>query len=200
MNFRRSFSLIAFCIFAQGTRLFAQDAPGPGRNQQLQDAFLQFPLLSQATNSEGQPEFQKLAAMDPVVIEGTNYYGFRFTVPPRENAEDFVWAFIERPNLIGWYIVPETGTMDGFVEYCHVPRTTYVGTDELFPLGAKRLIVQGLSGDSLKDGQTYLIWWSARGNPRPVSLMFTFAALGPDRLNKIRPMEKVLGLVRAAKQ
>lgn len=199
MNVRRCFSLIVFCVFAQVTWLSAQDAPAEVRDQKLQEAFLQFPLLSQATNSEGQPEFQKLV-MDPVVIDGTNYYGFRFTVPPRENAEDFVWAFIERPNLIAWYIVPETGTMDGFVEYCHVPRTTYVGMDELFPLGGKRLIVQGLSGDSLKDGGTYLIWWSSRGNPRPVSLAFTFAALGPDKLSKIRPMEKALGLVRAPKQ
>lgn len=191
--------LITLCVCAQMTLLFAQDAPVGHRDQQLQAAFLQFPLLSEATNSEGQPEFQKVA-MDPMVIDGTNYYGFRFTVPPRENAEDFVWAFIDRPNLIAWYIVPERGTMDGFVEYCHVPRTTYLGTEDLRPLGAKRIIVQGLSGDSLKDGQTYLIWWSARGNPRPVSLKFTFAPLGSDKLNKIRPMEKALGLIRAPKQ
>jgi len=200
MSFRRCFGLIVLCLCVRVTWLSAQDAPVGGRDQQLQEAFLRFPLLSQATNSDGQPAFQQLAAMDPVVIDGTNYYGFRFTVPARQNAEDFVWAFIQRPNLISWYIVPETGTMDGFVEYCHVPRTTYLGTEGLRPLGAKRLIVQGLSGDSLKDGGTYLIWWSARGNPRPVSLVFTFATLGPDRLNKIRPMEKVLGLVRAPKQ
>jgi hypothetical protein len=197
MNFIQGLGLMVLCISAQATLLFAQDTPTANRTQQLQDAFLQFPLLSQTTNSQGQPEFQNLDMKVPVVIDGTNYYGFRFTVPARENGEDFVWAFIERPNLIAWYIAPETGTMDGFERYCHVPKTTYVGADKLVPLGAKRMILQGLSGDSLTDGQTYLIWWSARGNPRPVSLMFTFSPLGPEGLNKLRPTEKALGLVRA---
>lgn len=188
----------AICVCMHVASLSAQISTGGRRDEQLQAAFRQFPLLSPATNSEGKPQFQTLHPGDPVVVKGVNYYGFRFKVPPRENGEDFVWAVIEPPTMIAWYILPETGVMNGFERYCHVPKTKYLQTSHLIPLNQRVLILQSLSGDYLKDGETYLIWWSLRGNPRPESLSFTFARLGQNGLDKLHPMEKALGLVPAA--
>jgi len=199
MKFRPTLSLIALCFCVQVTLLPAQDASYVPRDEQLQAAFLQFPLLTQAANKKGQPEFQKLDAMEPVVINGVNYCGFRFKVPQRENAEDFVWAMIQPVNLTGWYILPETGAMTGFENYRYMPKTNYPATSRLLPLNGKTLIIQSLSGDSLKDEETYLIWWSLRGKPRPMSISFTFARLGKNGLNKLPPMEKALALVHAPK-
>jgi len=198
MNLRPTLPLMALCVCATVASLPAQDSPGAGRDQQLQAAFLQFPFVTQATNSQGQPEFQKLDSMDPVVIEGAHYYGFRFKVPRRENAEDFVWATIPAPNLIAWYILPEKGEMDGFENFRLMPKANYLSTGTLPPVNQRRLMVQSLAGDSLKDQETYLIWWTLRGRPRQVFVSFAFAPLGPNGLNQVGPMEKALALVRAS--
>ena len=194
----KNLCLLALCVCAQVALLPAQDegADWARRDQQLQAAFLQFPLLTPATNSDGQPEFQKLPAESPVVIDGTDYYGFRFEVPRRTHAEDFVWATLQPQFLIGWYILPEKGTMDGFEAYRYIAKSTYRSTSKLLPAPLRRLIIQSLDGDSLKDGGTYLIWWSLRGRSRQMFLSFTFAPLGPDGLNEFGPMEKALALVR----
>ena len=199
MKTRKKLCLLALCVCAQVSWLPAQDegADWANRDKQLQAAFLQFPLLTPATNSDGQPEFQKLPAESPVVIDGADYYGFRFQVPRRTQAEDFVWATLQPQFLIGWYILPEKGTMHGFENYRYIAKTTYRSTSKLLPAPLRRLIIQSLDGDSLKDGETYLIWWSLRGRARQMFLSFAFAPLGPDGLGQLGPMEKALALVRA---
>jgi hypothetical protein len=170
----------------------------PTRDEQLQAAFDQFPLATLRTNSEGRPQFQTLPDMDPVAIDGDNYYGFRFKVPQRTNAEDFVWAMIRPPNLTGWYIVPEKGAMPGFQYYRSMPITNYLNMSGLRPLNQEALILQSLAGTNFTDGQTCLLWWTRTGDSRPESVVFNFATLGPTNLNKVQPMEEALGLVRAS--
>jgi hypothetical protein len=46
----------------------------------------------------------------------------------------------------------------------------------------------------LKDGETYLIWWTYDGKAKPVSVVFTYAPLEPKEMNKVQPIEKILGL------
>ena len=177
----------------------------PSRDEQLQKSFLQFPLLTSITDSNGQPAFQTLTLENPVVYAGQKYYGFRFKVPPRKNHEDFVWSFVqpETPSFTDWYILPQTGIMEaipqpglgqGFMNYFYCPKNIYSRADDLLPLNGRRLILQSLSGDNLDDGQTYLIWFGFKGkNPAQISLAFTFANL---QTNKLDAIAKVLALNR----
>lgn len=159
------------------------------RDVRLQEMFLHFPLLTPATNSAGQPAFETLALTNPVRIGGNEYFGFRFTVPRRTNNEDLVWAFVEPDSFssfTGWYIVPQTGAMNGFVDYHYTSKNLYSAADALSPAGGRNLIFQSLSGDDLKDGQSYLIWLSfTKRHPKRMSLAFAFVNLKEDTRNSI---------------
>jgi len=173
-------------------------AVGPTLRQQMQASFLQFPLLAPATDEQGKPKFQNFPVMKPMVF-GTNlYYGFRFTVPKRDKAEDFVWGMIRPFGLAEWSIVRVKGGMHGFENFRYMAKTNYVNTARLLPQKQKQMILQSLSGESFIDGETYIIWWHLTKEPEPMSLVFTFAPLGPDGVhNQLPPMEKALGLVPA---
>jgi hypothetical protein len=88
--------------------------------------------------------------------------------------------------------------MDGFENFRLMPKANYLSTSTLPPVNQRRLMVQSLAGDSLKDEETYLIWWTLRGRARQVYVSFAFAPLGPKGLNQVGPMEKALALVRAS--
>jgi RNA polymerase sigma factor (sigma-70 family) len=164
---------------------------GP-RDRRLQKAFLQFPLLPLVTNSAGKPEFQAWTLTNWVKFKGQTYYGFRFTVPPRKNHEDLVWAFVEPDSFTGWYILPQRGAMYGFINYFYCSKNTYPRADALLPKDGRSIIMQHLAGNCLRDGQTYLIWFGfQKGHPKRISLEFTFAGL---KRNKPKPLQKVLGL------
>jgi hypothetical protein len=166
------------------------------RDAGLQAAFDQFPLLKMETNALGELAFQTLKFDEDVKVDGKEYYGFRFQVPPRTNHEDFVWAFIQPQKLAGWYIVAQKGDMDGFEDFHYRPKTNYTGVEHLFPTSGKQLITQRLAGSDLEDGKTYLVWFTFnKGKPNQMSLKFTFADLGKKK-NKVPAMEKALGLAR----
>ncbi|HTV42546.1 MAG TPA: sigma-70 family RNA polymerase sigma factor [Candidatus Sulfotelmatobacter sp.] len=165
------------------------------RNAQLQKLFFQFPLLTPVTNRAGQPAFETLALTNPALIGRQEYFGFRFKVPPRTNDENLVWAFVD-PDIFstftGWYILPQTGTMDGFEDYFYRPKNLYHAADFSWPIGGRLLILQTLPGNCLEDGQSYLIWFGfTKKHPNRMSLAFTFADLDRDRP---RPIETVLNL------
>jgi hypothetical protein len=189
--------LLWFC--ADLAALAAEDTPDAAINQQLQASFLQFPFLTPPTNTQGQPKFQTLYLTNPVAIGGDNYYGFRFTVPRRTNAEDFVWAMVEPAGSFQWFMVPQTGTMkENFTKFRFASKADYLGFEPLRPLNRKRIILQSLSGHALEDGKTYLIWFNFDGETRPLSLAFTFTRLDPTTMNDLRPLEKALALNRAS--
>ncbi len=170
---------------------FSGDFPG------LQAAFGQFPMFRPATNASGALAFQTFPLNRPVEVNGRNYYGFRFTIPPRTNQEDFVWTFTGPQYWFHWYILPETGDMSGFVNFQERARTNYEGTEHLFPAAGKRIYLQHLSGKSIEDGKTYLIWFNFDKNkPGRLSLKYTFANLGTARKAELGTLEKALGLVR----
>jgi hypothetical protein len=167
------------------------------RDEQLQASFLQFPLLMPATNVPVKLEFQSIALNKPVIIDGMNFYGFRFKVSQRTAHEDFVWAFIEPGPRHYWYIMPQTGSMAGFEDFFRGPRASYQDLDGLFPVKATKLVIQRLSGGSLEDGKYYLIW-VAFGSQKPLrmSLAFTFADLRSKKAPDRGALEKALGLHR----
>jgi hypothetical protein len=187
------FSLAAALLCATTLRVNAFDSDK--RDVEFQTAFDQFPLLKLETNAAGKPAFQTLKLEKAVQAKGGDYYGFRFQVPPRSNHEDFVWAFIVPGKLSGWYVLAQKGEMDGFENFYNGrTRATYEGTEHLFPTSAKQLYLQRLSGDSIKDGETYLVWFLFKnGKPNQMSLKFSFADLGKKQ-NKIPAIEKALGL------
>ncbi|HEY1661357.1 MAG TPA: sigma-70 family RNA polymerase sigma factor [Verrucomicrobiae bacterium] len=160
------------------SNLFGLQTPTSARDKQLQNSFSQFPLFALATNTEGQPAFQTLTLTNPVSISNSTYYGFRFQVPSRMNEEDFVWAFVQPESFSGWYIMPQTGIMGGFINYFYTPKNIYPAADGLFPLNGRRMILQSLSGENLEDGHTYLIWFNfTQNHPRRISVAFTFTNL-----------------------
>jgi|SRR5665213_3595776 len=168
---------------------------GEHLRKKLQASFPQFPLLTLSTNDGGYPVFQRLDLYDNVRIDGVEFYGFRFKAPKRPAQEDLVWAFIEPVNLAGWYIVPQTGSMDGFENYRYERRIVYQGLSHLFPLQANTLIMQQLSGNSLEDDKEYLIWFAFKSKkPERMSVAFTFADLRSKKANNRAVMEQVLGL------
>jgi hypothetical protein len=165
------------------------------RTTQLQSSFAKFPLLKYSANSLREPAFQTLNFTNPLIISGTNYYGFRLQVPRRKNHEDFVWAFVEPQVRFNWYILPKTdGDMMGFTHYNIVPKD-YLMSDHLFPLNGINLYLQSLSGELIQDSKTYLIWFSFQKNaPKHLSLIFAFAAHVADSTNEVKAIEDVLAL------
>ena len=167
------------------------------RDEQLQASFLRFPLLTPASNAPVKLDFQSIALNKPVIIDGISFYGFRFRVPKRTAQEDFVWAFIEPGPRHFWYILPQAGSMAGFVDFFREPRASYEDLDHLFPVKATKLVIQRLAGDSLEDDKYYLIW-IAFGSQKPlrISLAFTFADLRSKKAPGRGALEKALGLHR----
>ena len=191
----KAFSAACLLCFCTATALRADQTAQTNRDQQLQLAFSQFRLLTPLTNSDGRSEFQTLPLSDPVVIDGVNYYGFRFTVPPRKNGGDFVMAFVRPGNTFNWENLPESGTMPPLENtWVYAPKGRYMGTNQLVPLNESQMVYQSIPANHFKDGQTCLIWMTIQ-NPQPaMSLEFNFAKLDPYSGNERVRIEKGLGL------
>lgn len=166
--------------------------PISARDQQLQKSFSQFPLLTPAIDTNGQPAFQILALENSVEFAGKKYYGFRFTVPSRKSHEDFVMAFVQPEMIASWYVLPQSGNMEGFQDYFYRPKNVFPSADALLPLNGRRLILQSLSGNNLENNKTYLIWFTFnQKSPARMSVAFTFTNLKNDKLSD---MEDVMAL------
>jgi hypothetical protein len=197
----------AFCFFAGMANLHSQDSQesqgtdDSDRNTTLQKTFPQFPFFTQVTNEDGQPEFQTLTLTNPVVIDRERIFGFRFKVPTRTDHEDLVWAFVEPGDFKEWYIVPQTGEMDGFTNYYYTTKGDYMKAKPLLPMNGRRLIYQYLAGDSLTDGQTYLVWFGfGNHNPPAMSLTFTFTNFDINTPHPLLAFEKILSLSQLASE
>jgi RNA polymerase sigma factor (sigma-70 family) len=186
------------------TSQLAEPDPDDSNSEQpvpaaLQKAFDQFPLFTPATNADGQLDFQTLMLTNPVVVDRERIFGFQFKVPPRTNQEDLVWGFIQPGDLKEWDIAPQTGDMDGFVNYYSTSRGDYLREKPLLPMNANRLILQYLTGDNLKDGQTYLIWFGfGNYNARAMSLIFTFTNFDTSTQRPLVNFERLLELNQLA--
>jgi len=151
------------------------------------------------TNSDGQLDFQTLTLANPVVVNRERIFGFRFTVPPRSNHEDLVWAFVQPPGFKEWYILPQTGEMDGFTNFYHASKGDYMRETPLLPRASNRLIFQYLTGDNLTDGQTYLIWFGfGNHNPPSMSVTFTFTNFDVNDPHPLMAFQKYLSLNQLA--
>jgi len=188
--------LPAVCL---GDKLSDVAESGGRRDEQLQASFLRFPLLTPATNAPVKLDFHVIALNQPVIIDGIDFYGFRFKVPIRTAQEDLVWAFGSPSERHFWYIIPETGSMAGFEDFFRERRASYEGLDLLCPnpLKGNELVIQRLSGDSLEDEKYYLIWF-AFGPQKPgrISVAFTFADLRSKKDHNRGVLERALGLHR----
>jgi hypothetical protein len=177
----------------------AADADDAERDAALQKAFDQFPLLTPKTTDAGLPDFQTLTLTNPFVVNHERIFGFRFTVSPRSNHEDLVWAFIQPGDFKEWYILAESNNMHGFVNYYTTTKGDYLQSRPLSPMLGSDLILQNLSGDNLNDGQTYLIWFGfGNYNPRTMPLMFTFTNYNANPPHPILQFERLLGLNQLA--
>jgi hypothetical protein len=197
--------LSALCFLVSVTNLHSQDSDNAqasddsDRDTSLQKSFDQFPFFSPVMNADGQPAFQTLPLTNPVVINRERFYGFRFMVPPRTNQEDLIWAFVEPGDMKEWYIVPETGEMDGFTNFYTTSKGDYVGETPLLPKNASHIILQYLNGDNLKDGQTYLIFFGFGNHNAPaMSLTFTFTNFDSSTPHPVVALEKMLPLNQLA--
>jgi hypothetical protein len=194
MTLKNIAMLAAVCLCAGAPGLRAQDVSDADRNQQLQAVFQQFPLLAQATSGSGQPDYQNFEFKNPVMIGGDNYYGFRFTVPPRGSADDFILSFVW-PCMIEWNILPQKGELPDVNGFIEVRKSDYMGTNTLVPPGQRNMMLMSYPGENLRDGETYLVWLHPLRKPRPMSLAWNFAPLGAKGMNQKKPMEKALGLM-----
>jgi Lectin C-type domain len=176
----------------------SQETDDSGRDAALQKSFDQFPFFTPVTNVDGQLDFQTLTLTNPVVVNRERIFGFRFKVPQRTNGEDLVLAFVEPGDFKEWYIVPQTGKMRGFTNFYSTSKGDYIRAKPILPM-SKRLILQYLKGDNLKDGQTYLIWFGfGNYNPPAMSLTFTFADYDTNTQNPRVALEKLLSLDQLA--
>jgi hypothetical protein len=64
-------------------------------------------------------------------------FGFRFMVPARANHEGLLWAFVEPGDLKEWFLLPETGEMDGFTNFYHSSKGDFNRAKPLLPLSGK---------------------------------------------------------------
>jgi hypothetical protein len=171
------------------------------RNDALQTAWMQFPLLSPMTNNDGLCHFQTLDLKKPVVsVDGVGLYGFRFKVPKRAAHGDFVWAFGSPKVRYNWFIISQTDTMAGFEDYFHQPRAAYEGLEHLLPTAGNEVVLQRLAGDELEDDKEYLIWFTFR-TPKPMhmSVAFTFAEV-QSKKSRRGAIENALELKRKPKK
>lgn len=175
---------------------FEKAVNSPKLAARLQAGFDDFPLLEPARDDDDKPAFQTLKLKSPLNFNGVDIYGFRFKVEGRKGREDLVWAFLDY-GFCTWYIVPETGRMDGFENYFYKTTRAYENLDGLFPVKAKEVITQRLSGDSLEDGKYYLIWMAFKSHrPKQMSVKYTFANVPEKKAQKPLFLERVLGLQR----
>jgi hypothetical protein len=130
----------------------------------LQKVRSAFPLIDPPSETSTN-RFTKLT----VNKRGLMLDGFRF-----KNASDepktFVWAFASGNALVGWYIVPSEGSMNGFTEM-------WQDEDAIAnaPWGAQRpvLIEQSLRNTKVMPGKEYIIWFSFRDD-KPHNVYVTF--------------------------
>jgi hypothetical protein len=166
------------------------------RDQKLQAAFDQFPLLEPITGDDGKPAFQTFDLDSPVSIDGVDFYGFRFKVSGRTGKQDFVWSYLA--NGFGtWDIIARTGKFEGFEDYLYQPLKAYEGMRGLFPARSRELIVQRLDGNLLEDGKYYLVWIAYSSHvPEKMSVNFTFADVPEKKTHNMLFLENILGIHR----
>lgn len=166
------------------------------RDRQLQASFSQFPLLACSTNAPAKLDFHTIALEQPVVIDGVNFYGFRFRVPKRKAQEDLVWTFVEPGPRHFWYIVPQTGSMAGFEDFFREARSAYGDYYHLFPVQASKVVLQRLAASAFEDEHEYAIWFAfGAQKPLRISVALTFASLPSGKAGR-GALEKALGLHR----
>lgn len=103
-----------------------------------------------------------------VNAHGSGVDAIRFRTPKGESAWNMEWEFIEPygSSMTSWYIVPLTGTMDGFDVFRKVYNVEIEGL-KLPESNSK--ISQELVGGHLKPDSEYLIWFDFE-NDQPVKM------------------------------
>jgi hypothetical protein len=103
--------------------------------------------------------------------DGSNYCGFRFTVPDWSDG-DFDWIFLlDKPESrkdffakgFNWYIIPETGRSPGFTHFWTRKVLGHPKLQRRFPYTIN-MTDQSLDRERLRPGQTYAIWFGFEDN------------------------------------
>jgi hypothetical protein len=134
----------------------------------LQENFARFVPVRFESDPSGRAHLQTLpvhASMFP--YRGKNFCGFRFTVPDDMDG-DLEWMYFLAKSAVqkdfkakefDWYIIPKTGTMEGFTDYQMGSMTNYPGLHRRFP-HTNRFLQQTLPQTSLRRGGEYAIWFA----------------------------------------
>ena len=89
-----------------------------------------------------------------VEVNGKKYCAFRFKTG--DKVHQLTWCFRKPPGLHSWYILPESGTMDGFNHFdefiIREDTTGWGSVGDLF-------FVQSLPSTSFKPNTGYIMWF-----------------------------------------
>jgi len=176
-----------------------EEVPEPYRSlpQALRDRAAQF-TAAPVAEGKVKPEFFKLdlGAKSFRMSEEDHFAAFKIHTPKTPGL-DMVWCFHAPEVWQQWYIVPATGTMEGFRNWLNADRAY---TE--FP-GAKTppVALQTLDAGSLKPDADYFIWFHARGNKPPAGTLSAAILFAPPTKGKKgwdhEAVEKELGLHEA---
>lgn len=108
------------------------------------------------------------------VYDGTNYCGFKFTVPQWLDG-DFMWAYLVAKteankdfngHALSWFIIPETGRSKGFENFQGDLVANYPLLQARFPY-THHVTIQNLAMERLIPGKTYGIWFGYTDQDQP---------------------------------
>jgi hypothetical protein len=161
---KRNLLFVVAAFLTINTGLGAEDSEADRirRDKAIQNSFARFQRFEPKATLTGHPKFQTLELnKDPIIIDGVRYDCFKFKAMKEEKfgrpKQNLVWAFVPPANLDFWYIIPESGKMNGFKRFSWRAKDSVPKFHGLKPASVSRIVLQALNGDSLVDGQDYLM-------------------------------------------
>lgn len=152
------------------------DAPVEKRVEFLQRNFSKFVPFEFKKSTNSTAAIQTLHARENTfVYDGTNYCGFKFTVPEWLDG-DFEWMYLfaktetnqtfRTRGPFSWYIIPEIGRSKGFKYYQADPVSFHPQLKARFPYTGT-VTIQSLNRERLVPGKTYGIWFGFNDQDLP---------------------------------
>lgn len=154
--------------FDEALAAAAAEKEGPKFTEPLQSVaprFREIPI----TTEPGKAAWHKLT----LNARGKAIDAIRFRVPVGE-PRDLVWAFMPPATLTGWYILPTTGTMNGFTQFGRPSAQSVLG--KAAPPGVSRVLLQSLAATNLEPGAEYIVWFRFK-DEKPAPLHLAIALL-----------------------
>lgn len=162
-------AVMAAVLTVSAPLLFAGEEDRDPAIQLKRDSFQKIVPRPNPETGRPQPFTVTLNSQDAFTFEGKRYSGFRFIVSRpnggsgAERAEDqhLVWYFFMPPvPPMLWYITKSEGKMNGFRSFIEIDAADYEGLTAWPPQDKTFGAVQTLSGETLIEGEEYIIWFN----------------------------------------